>query len=325
MAVGYERELCAAATAVRRAAAACRSVRERWATPDTLQKTDGSLVSVADFASQAVVVVTLGELLPQATIVAEEDAGALRKDDTAEVRRLVVEEARQALARPVSETQVLDAIDRGGADATGDRYWVLDPIDGTSGFLRGAHYAVALALIEHGRLVVGVLGCPNLGRDGALVAAVRGQGTTLQPLGRAAAPVAIRVSDATDPGAARLCESFSAQHSDHDRSARIAATLGITSEPLRMDSSCKYAAVARGSATVYLRLPTAAEYREWVWDHAAGALCVEEAGGRVTDLEGHGLDFARGRTLSANVGVVATNGLLHGLVLEAVNTVRGGR
>ena len=182
---------------------------------------------------------------------------------------------------------------------------------------------MALALIENGRVVLGVLGCPNRAPDGALVAAVRGHGTTMQPLWRAATPVGVRVSAVTHPREARLCESVAAHHSDHEASARIAAELGITAEPLRMDSSCKYAAVAQGDASIYLRLPTGPHYRERVWDHAAGAICVEEAGGCVTDITGQRLDFTRGRTLSANRGIVATNALLHDLVLEAVETVVG--
>ena len=53
-----------------------------------------------------------------------------------------------------------------------------------------------------------------------------------------------------------------------------------------MDSQAKYAVVARGEADIYLRLPTRADYREKIWDHAAGALIVTEAGGVVSDLDG---------------------------------------
>ena len=71
-------------------------------------------------------------------------------------------------------------------------------------------------------------------------------------------------------------------------------------------------------ADVYLRLPTRADYREKIWDHAAGALIVTEAGGRVTDVDGRPLDFTRGSSLLDNRGVLATNGLLHDRVLKAI-------
>ncbi len=76
--------------------------------------------------------------------------------------------------------------------------------------------------------------------------------------------------------------------------------------------------VARGEAELYLRMPRSADHVEKSWDHAAGALVVTEAGGRVTDLAGRALDFTRGRELTANRGIVATNGLVHADVLAAV-------
>jgi 3'(2'), 5'-bisphosphate nucleotidase len=53
-------------------------------------------------------------------------------------------------------------------------------------------------------------------------------------------------------------------------------------------------------------------------DHASGALLVAEAGGRVTDMHGKPLDFSRGRTLSANKGVIASPAHLHDQVIKAV-------
>ncbi|MBC7174569.1 MAG: 3'(2'),5'-bisphosphate nucleotidase, partial [Polyangiaceae bacterium] len=101
-------------------------------------------------------------------------------------------------------------------------------------------------------------------------------------------------------------------------SAGIVQALGLSEAPLRMDSQAKYAAVARGDASIYLRLPTRADYREKIWDHGAGYLVVTEAGGTVTDVDGKPLDFGRGRTLEANRGVIATAGPIHDAVLAAV-------
>jgi 3'(2'), 5'-bisphosphate nucleotidase len=129
----------------------------------------------------------------------------------------------------------------------------------------------------------------------------------------------IHVSDLTRTAAARFCESVESGHSDQDQSAQIAAALEITEEPVRVDSQAKYAIVARGEAQIYLRLPTRKDYREKIWDHAAGMIVVEEAGGRVTDVKGFDLDFGHGRQLENNRGVVATNGPIHDAVLEAVS------
>ena len=65
-----------------------------------------------------------------------------------------------------------------------------------------------------------------------------------------------------------------------------------------------------------LRIPAPRDYLEKIWDHAAGTLIVEEAGGRVTDL-GKPFDFGCGRVLDCNGGVIASNGLVHDAVVEA--------
>ena len=85
-----------------------------------------------------------------------------------------------------------------------------------------------------------------------------------------------------------------------------------------MDGQTKYAIVARGEAAIYLRLPSRPGYQEKIWDHAAGSLIVEEAGGRVTDVHGRPLDFSAGRVLGNSGGIVVTNGVIHDAVLEAV-------
>jgi len=71
-----------------------------------------------------------------------------------------------------------------------------------------------------------------------------------------------------------------------------------------MDSQAKYGALARGDASLYLRVPTRFSggmvYEEKIWDHASGWLLVKEAGGEVGDCWGRDLDFGRGRTLKGN-------------------------
>ncbi len=237
----------------------------------------------------------------------------------------------QAVLPDLDEAGVLAAIDR-GTDAGGPtgRHWTLDPIDGTKGFLRGDQYAVALALVEDGEVVLGVLGCPNLPHDaarpdggrGCLFAASRGAGAAMRTLDDPAfRPV--HVTRTADPAGARFCESVEKAHSSQSDSARVAALLGITEPPYRIDSQCKYAAVARGDADIYLRLPTRKDYVERIWDHAAGYAVITEAGGRVSDVRGEPLDFSLGRGLEANKGVVVTNGLLHDAVVDAVRSVLG--
>jgi 3'(2'), 5'-bisphosphate nucleotidase len=87
-----------------------------------------------------------------------------------------------------------------------------------------------------------------------------------------------------------------------------------------MDSQAKYGVVARGEATLYLRVPSPSEpgYKEKVWDHAAGSIIAEEAGGKVSDVLGHPLDFSSGIKMKKNRGIVVSNGILHNAVLKAL-------
>lgn len=324
----HDRELAAGIDAVRAAARICRAVAQRLVTADTLEKKDQSPVTVADFASQAIVCQRLERAFPADPVVGEEDASELRAAAPA-LRDSVLRAVSFELGGDPGLAPVLSWVDRGRAHADGARFWTLDPIDGTKGFLRGEQYAVALALIEGGEVVVGLLGCPNLpdgaGGRGLLFSAVRGEGTRRHPLWDAelAEGKPVNVAPVRRAADARLCESVESAHSDQDLSARVASLLGIAAEPYRIDSQCKYAAVAEGDASIYLRLPTRPDYREKIWDHAAGMLVVEEAGGRVSDVEGAPLDFRRGRTLAGNRGVVATCGAIHDEVIAAVKKVRG--
>jgi 3'(2'), 5'-bisphosphate nucleotidase len=330
----YEWEREVAVEAVREAARLCRAVGAEIS-PEVLAKKDKSPVTVADFGSQALIARALGDAFPDDPIIAEEDSAELREPGSVAILDQVLRHVRAIRegSDAIETAATLDAgevcrwIDRGGTSAYSDRFWTLDPIDGTKGFLRGEQYAVALALVLHGEVVVAALACPGLD---AVFYAVRGEGAFVVPMeaeaeGEHRPPVPIRVSDRDDPAAVRFCESVESGHSAHGDAASVADRLGITAAPLRMDSQAKYAVVARGEADIYLRLPTRADYREKIWDHAAGALIVAEAGGTVTDIHGEPLEFRHGRELVANRGVIVTNGRLHDQVLEAIRGLGIGR
>jgi 3'(2'), 5'-bisphosphate nucleotidase len=318
-------------TAIAIATEACRLARSAQdaivAAGDSVTKGDRSPVTVADLAIQAVVSRRLVDAFPGDRLLAEESSDVL--DRQPELTDRVLELVRRHLPEAGPESLVR-SLDRGDAGTTEGRTWVLDPIDGTKGFLRGDQFAVALALVVDGHVALGVLGCPNLAVDpddaaagrGVVFAAARGDGCTARPLG-GGPERGVEVDDLDDPSRARFCESVESGHADHSEQAEIARRLGITEPPVRIDSQCKYGVVSRGEASIYLRLPKQKDYREKVWDHAAGAVVLEEAGGRVTDLAGAPLDFSHGRLLGTHVGIVATNGRLHDRVVAACREVVG--
>ncbi len=169
----YDREQAVAIEAVRAAARLCQAVAASIS-PDVLAKKDKSPVTVADFGSQALICRALGEAFPDDPVIAEEDAADLRLAENAPILDRVVEHVAAVCGADgnrsvstISREQVCSWIDHGGASAYSDRFWTLDPIDGTKGFLRGEQYAVALALVVHGEVVVAALACPNLpAKDG---------------------------------------------------------------------------------------------------------------------------------------------------------------
>jgi 3'(2'), 5'-bisphosphate nucleotidase len=324
-------EIKVAIEAVRLAGQLCRKVQSGSQTA-ALAKDDRSPVTVADFGSQALICRSIGAQFPSDPVIGEEDSAALVSSDENGTMLATVTEHVSALVPGATSTEVCQWIDRGGAKEYSSRFWTLDPIDGTKGFLRGMQYAIALALIIDGKIEAGIVGCPNMGPtlqedagQGTLFAAIRGAGTFAMPLDGNGAPTKVTVSDCQDPSLIRFCESFEAAHSSHSDSARLAQHLAITAAPARLDSQAKYGAVCRGEAEAYLRLPRDDVYREKIWDHAGGVLVVTEAGGKVTDIHGQDLDFTLGYRLENNRGVVVTNGHVHQAVLDALSGLGIGR
>ena len=311
-----------AIAAVRKASAVCKGVQEQLIHADTLEKKDKSPVTVADYASQAIICNMITQAFPDDVIVGEEDASDLREDHQQLIRSAVMNQVQTVTETKIDEQTVLSWIDLGGANASSSAYWTLDPIDGTKGFLRKQQYAVALALIQDAQVVLGVLGCPNL-NGGELLVAIKGQGAQRLALwdSNTIHGEKISVSPITDTAAACFCESVESGHSDHSQAKQIAQRLKITHESVRLDSQAKYATLAKGDAQIYLRLPTRETYREKIWDHAAGKIVVEEAGGTVSDISGKPLDFTQGRQLENNRGIIATCGPIHDQVVTAVQQV----
>lgn len=321
-----EPEIMFATGVVEQACRLAQEVRVQMAARD-LTKGDASPVTVADFAVQALVGHGLAEIFPEVPLVGEEDSTMLR----AEANREVLDLVTQFTGRYVSHANddlVCEWIDRGGDEPCG-RFWTLDPIDGTKGYLRGGQYAVALALIEDGKVVLGVLGCPALAGDcspqegdGAVVVAKRGEGTWSRPLNGGGFE-RLQVSPCTDAKHARMLRSFEAGHTNVDQVDDIAAKLGAEGAAVGMDSQAKYAVLAAGGGELLFRLlsPKRPDYKEMIWDQAAGSIILEEAGGTITDLLGQPLDFGQGKTLANNRGVFASNGPLHAAGLAAIREV----
>ncbi|KAG0629252.1 hypothetical protein M758_1G088900 [Ceratodon purpureus] len=367
----YGREMAAAIQAVQLACMLSQRVQERLLRHEEKagSKKDKSLITVADWGVQAVVswVLTQSFQGEELSMVAEEDTKGLRGQSGVDMSQRVVNAVNECLCeasvvgiappkQPLGSYEVLKFINKGTAlgGPTG-RHWVLDPVDGTLGFVRGDQYAVALALVDDGEVVLGVLGCPNfpmrtawlgyhhryyrlamqiappdpsLWHRGCVMTAQKGEGRAwMQPMifngetfNEFHAPREVSVSSVVDPADATFCEPVEKANSSHSFTAGLADTLGLRNEPLRVYSMAKYAAIARGDAEIFMKFAKAG-YKEKIWDHAAGVLIVQEAGGVVTDAGGRPLDFSKGRFLEGlDRGIVACCGKsLHNKIIAAVD------
>jgi 3'(2'), 5'-bisphosphate nucleotidase len=319
----FRNELDTALNAVITAMRICMCVEKNLQSISAIEKEDHSPVTIADFANQAIINMLIKEMFPSDVIVAEESAENLR-DNLEIISRIL--ELLEEVGLASTLDQVIASINSGmGEVGHKGRFWVLDPIDGTKGFLRGDQYAIALSLVVNEKVMMGVLGCPHLpvafdrpdSEIGCILYSTRGKGTWMRNI-KQNTDLPVAVDSTMDCKKARFCESFDKMHSPHELHQKIASFLGITSAPLRMDSQVKYAAVARGDASIYLRLPRDKAYQEKIWDHSAGSIIVEESGGKVTDINGKNLNYSTGRTLRKNKGILVTNGYLHQKVLEAI-------
>lgn len=291
-----------------------QQMEKNLAPGDITNKVDLSPVTAADFSVQALINLRLLKAFPNDPIMGEESSSFLRTPEGESLKQTVCA-TLHPLFPTKTEEDILNAIDQGNwPGGSKKRFWVLDPIDGTRGFIKKEQYAIALALIEGGKVVLGLLGCPHLSSKGVLLTAIKGKGAYLLDLETGKEKrLYSKLSEELI-----YCEPpMDSKSHSHSKAYEIAKLLNSPPKSLQLDGQCKYALVATGDATMYLRIPMLKKRLEYIWDHAPGMLIVEEAGGKVTDMDGKRFDFSLGTTLSENRGVLATNGIEHQKVVEA--------
>ena len=359
----YRSERLIAELAVQRVSVLTRSVlssainRRR---NSQIAKSDASPVTVADFAVQALLISAVHGAFPDDGFVGEEDAGALREDaelarqvwELVSSTRLEDEECEALLAKPRSLDEMCEIIDLGGRGKGGrhTRFWALDPIDGTASFIKNQQYAVSLALVEDGREVLGVLGCPNLRlADGAervretcvdeagmglMLSAVRGQGAHARSMGTHGLKTPHRIDRRFTPGdtkgvAASPVELRSLHFIDSSLSAatlseKVRELADLAGAPYPgteiYSSHMRYAALILGGREhVQVRFPASRRPPWCIWDHVGAQLIYTESGaGKITDLRGKPVDFGTGRDLVGNWGLIAADESVHGEILGLV-------
>ena len=230
-------------------------IRPYWRSDVAVQrKADASPVTEADQRAEALIEERLRREFPGVLIVAEEASA-----------------------------------ERGVPDTAPDRFFLVDPLDGTRAFIAGSeHFTVNIALIEAGAPVAGAVVTPSDDR----IWFTSGEGACVREGGRERP---IRVRRAPDPAEALLSRTTGPAEAD-----RLGFTHGFG--PWRpIDSSVKFCLIAEGAADVYPRPGPTSE-----WDTAAGQAVLEAAGGRVDTADGERLRY--GKTGFLNPAFVARGG-----------------
>ncbi len=306
--------------AARAAARLCRLVQENYLSASSK---GGEPVTIADYGSQAIIGRALQKHYPNDAVVAEESGAQFLQIVKGEQRAQVLELLAQVLEQPVSLADLVAWLDFGAGKAA-RRTWVIDPVDGTKGFIARRHYAIACALLVDGQVAEGLIAAPGyVGSDGSLGALMYTQaGATWRAPLSGGAGQQVRVSRRRAVGEFVAVQSFERAHASKSRMALAREYAGLgDARILELDSMEKYALVACGDADLYMRLPWAGyRYAHKIWDHAAGVALVQAAGGIVTDLDGSPLDFSLGDTMP-NLGMIISNGQHHAAVVKAVQRV----
>ena len=186
------------------------------------------------------------------------------------------------------------------------RVWMVDPLDGTNGFIDGnGDFAVQIGLAEEGQCVLGVVFQPQ---PGVLYRAVRGEGTWIER--PQFEPEKAQVSDTKDISAMRLAASRSHRS---PRMNKVVERLGFQEEVQRGSVGIKIGLIIERQCDVYIHLSS----RTKQWDTCAPEVILTEAGGRLTDLFGYPLNYNVPDVQNRN-GLVASNRVSHDQIIETL-------
>ncbi len=186
------------------------------------------------------------------------------------------------------------------------RVWMIDPLDGTTGFIEGnGDFAVQIGLTENGQCVLGVVYQPL---TGVLYRAVRDGGTWIErPQHK---PEQAHVSDQSKLSMMRLAASRSHRSPRMDK---VVEAFGLQEEVLRGSVGIKIGLIVEQQCDLYVHLSP----RTKQWDTCAPEIILHEAGGCLTDIFGRPLSYNKAEVQNRN-GVVASNGAAHARIIESL-------
>jgi 3'(2'), 5'-bisphosphate nucleotidase len=227
-------------------------------------KADATPVTIADHEAEEVLVAGLHSAAPGVPIIAEE------------------------------------AVAAGKVPAIGERFFLVDPLDGTRAFInRSPEFTINVGLVEHRRSVFGLIYAPALNLLFATIGPGQAIEATVEPEDRADLEgLALRPLHTREPDPKALIAFASRSHASESTDAFL--TRLHIAEKRKASSSLKFGLIARGEADLYARLGETSE-----WDTAAGQAILLAAGGCVTTIEGAPLEYGKAEARFANPRFVA--------------------
>ncbi|AHH22548.1 3'(2'),5'-bisphosphate nucleotidase [Chlamydia muridarum str. Nigg] len=305
----------AAETVVMQAMLALMRYRQSRTFIPSWEKPDQTHVTPADYAIQYYFHQTLTSLFPHIPLVGEE---TLNPDTDHHKIPQILNFAKQ-LDPQVSCQNLYKALSSQNSHSS--LFWLTDPIDGTSGFIKQRYFAVALSLFYEHSPILSVIANPTSNNASfKMYSAAKGEGLTIYTPTRSILFSLQEDFQLTH----QFCEaSLAARNHQHLTTHILSQHLPWHPRPVRADSQSKYAWVADNTVDFFIRIPYSpprAHYR----DHAPGVFLIEEAGGLVTDISGSPLTFSNPNLyLEKHPLILASaNERIHNTILETLYRLR---
>lgn len=185
-----------------------------------------------------------------------------------------------------------------------DSVWIIDPLDGTRGFVnKDGDFAVQIGLAEKGEAVLGVVFAPNQNK---LFYASKNNGAFVIEDDKS--PRRLKVSELTD------FEKMNIAVSRNHRSPKMSEILKefrFSREIQRGSVGIKVGLIAEQAADLYIHLSPRTKF----WDTCAPQIILEEAGGKMTDLFGEKIRYDLKDVQNHN-GIISSNGAAHDQILQ---------
>ncbi len=276
---------------------------------EALLKEDSSPVTVVDLLHQTQVQQLLRREFPVDALLCEEPR-SLQERVLGEAVALSREEYGIELEAEIAELP-----------SAGERVWILDPIDGTKGFVAGRYFAIALGYFLGSAPYFGAMAVPASGStdalaiDRSLAFSVSGVGAYVCGLDDPdeGGWEVLRLKESSQAGPIRVAVSLAHGGPLSDR-VRGSSEL----EVVALDSQAKYLAVATGEIDAYVRAARDDGQSDVIWDHMPGALVAAGAGCTVHHFDGDDVTFVAAETVAFRGGVVCSRDRVDGSVSRAL-------